>query len=67
MSERLLDRIHQPNDVKQLSAQEVEQLCGEIRQFLLDHIAKTGIQSGRSRTDSSAAPCFPDTPGPDRF
>jgi len=42
MSERLLDRIHQPNDVKQLSAQEVEQLCGEIRQFLLDHIAKTG-------------------------
>ena len=42
MSELLLDRIHQPNDVKQLSAQEIEQLCGEIRQFLLDHIAKTG-------------------------
>ena len=42
MSKLLLDRIQQPSDLAQLSAPEVEQLCGEIRQFLLEHIAKTG-------------------------
>lgn len=42
MSKLLLDRIQQPSDLAQLSAPEVEQLCREIRQFLLEHIAKTG-------------------------
>ena len=42
MSKLLLDQIQQPSDLAPLSAPEVEQLCGEIRQFLLEHIAKTG-------------------------
>lgn len=42
MSESLLERITQPSDLKDLSAQQTEQLCGEIRRFLLEHISKTG-------------------------
>lgn len=42
MGSSLLDRIDQPSDLKKLSAQQVEQLCTEIRQFLLDNISKTG-------------------------
>ena len=38
----LLDSINQPSDLKQLNKQQVEQLCAEIRQFLLDNISKTG-------------------------
>ena len=40
--ESLLDRIHQPSDVKKLTDAQVEQLCAEIRQFLLESISKTG-------------------------
>ena len=40
--ESLLDKIHQPSDVKKLTDQQVEQLCVEIRQFLLESISKTG-------------------------
>ena len=40
--ESLLDKIHQPSDVKKLTDQQVEQLCAEIRQFLLESISKTG-------------------------
>ena len=38
----LLDGIDQPSDLKQLNKQQVEQLCAEIRQFLLENISKTG-------------------------
>ena len=38
----LLDSIDQPSDLKQLNEQQVEQLCAEIRQFLLENISKTG-------------------------
>ena len=42
MKTLLLDNINQPSDLKQLDPRQVEQLCAEIRHFLLDNISKTG-------------------------
>ena len=42
MGTPLLNSINQPGDLKKLNAQQVEQLCAEIRQFLLENISKTG-------------------------
>lgn len=42
MKDTLLEQIDQPEDLKKLSGQQTVQLCGEIRQFLLENIAKTG-------------------------
>ena len=42
MESLLLDNINQPSDLKQLNHQQVEQLCTEIRHFLLENISKTG-------------------------
>ena len=38
----LLDRIERENDVKNLRAEELEELAGEIRQFLIEKISLTG-------------------------
>ena len=38
----VLDRINQANDIKYLSEAQLEELPGEIRQFLIEHISKTG-------------------------
>ena len=38
----VLDRINQPNDIKYLSETQLEELPGEIRQFLIEHLSKTG-------------------------
>ncbi len=38
----VLDRINKPNDIKNLSEQELAALPGEIRQFLIEHLSKTG-------------------------
>ncbi len=38
----VLEKIKQPNDIKKLSEQELEILPGEIRQFLIEHLSKTG-------------------------
>lgn len=38
----LLERIHDPADLKQLSVDELEVLAGEIRQFLVEKLAVTG-------------------------
>ncbi len=38
----LLERIHKPNDVKQLSESELPLLAEEIRQFLIDSLSNTG-------------------------
>ena len=38
----LLDSINQPADLKQLNEKQVEQLCEDIRSFLLKNISKTG-------------------------
>lgn len=38
----LLDKINNPNDIKNLSLKELEELADEIRVFLLDNVSKTG-------------------------
>lgn len=38
----VLDKIKQPNDIKNLTEEELAALPGEIRSFLIDHLSKTG-------------------------
>ena len=38
----ILDTIHSPDDVKALTDEEAKQLCGELRDFLVDRVSKTG-------------------------
>ena len=38
----VLDRIKKVNDIKQLNQEELEELQEEIRDFLVENIAKTG-------------------------
>ena len=38
----VLDRIKKVNDIKQLNEEELEELQEEIRDFLVENIAKTG-------------------------
>ena len=38
----LLERIERENDIKKLKPQELEELAGEIRQFLIEKISMTG-------------------------
>ncbi|HEV2991247.1 MAG TPA: 1-deoxy-D-xylulose-5-phosphate synthase N-terminal domain-containing protein, partial [Candidatus Angelobacter sp.] len=42
----LLDTIHSPSDIKQLSLQELQQLAGEIRERLITVLANTGGHLG---------------------
>lgn len=37
-----LDKIDLPRDIKSLSKDELDVLCGEIRQFLVDNLSRTG-------------------------
>ena len=43
MHPSLLQNISQPSDLKRLNSAQIQQLCGEIRQFLLDSVSKTDI------------------------
>lgn len=38
----ILERIASPADVKQLSREELEPLCGELRRFLVESVSRTG-------------------------
>lgn len=38
----LIDKINSPKDIKNLSFEELERLCAQIRAFLIDNISKTG-------------------------
>lgn len=38
----LLDRVNFPEDVKQLNTKELDDLCAQIREFLIDSVSKTG-------------------------
>lgn len=40
--EKVLDQIHTSQDVKKLDAEELEQLCGEIREEILSVVSKNG-------------------------
>ena len=42
MSFPLLEKISQPSDLKALSKEQIDQLCDEIREFLLENVSKTG-------------------------
>jgi 1-deoxy-D-xylulose-5-phosphate synthase len=39
---KFLEQINSPEDVKRLSVPELKELAGEIRQFILDSVSKTG-------------------------
>ncbi len=39
---KLLDKINSPEDLKGLSVKDLEILCGELREFLVDKVSKTG-------------------------
>lgn len=38
----MLDSIHQPADLRDLSIDQLEELCAEIREFILEKVSKTG-------------------------
>lgn len=38
----ILEKIHSPADVKQLSEEQTELLCSELRQFLIEQVSRTG-------------------------
>lgn len=38
----ILDKVHGPEDIRGLSSEESKQLADEIRDFLLEHVSKTG-------------------------
>ncbi len=40
--ENLLNKVTSSNEIKNLSVAEVKALCGEIREFLIDKVSKTG-------------------------
>ncbi len=42
MEYKLLDKISSPSDVKKIDAHEMPALCQEIREFLINNVAKTG-------------------------
>lgn len=37
----ILENIHTPADVKALDREQLEPLCRELRQFLVEHVSKT--------------------------
>ncbi len=39
---KLLDSIHHPSDIKNISEDQIPQLCQEIREFLIQSISQTG-------------------------
>ncbi|MEG1658025.1 MAG: 1-deoxy-D-xylulose-5-phosphate synthase [Oscillibacter sp.] len=38
----ILESIHSPADVKALNGEQLTQLCGELRRFLIENVSKTG-------------------------
>ena len=38
----MLEKINSPQDIKSLSLNELEELCAEIREFMIDSVSKTG-------------------------
>lgn len=42
MAEKIIDRVNSPQDIKKLQTQELQQLCREIRNILIETTSKTG-------------------------
>jgi len=40
--ESVLDSINFPDDIKKLNLEQLKQLAGEIRSFLIEKVSKTG-------------------------
>ena len=38
----ILDRVNSPQDVKNLNRKDLKTLCAEVREFLVEHVSKTG-------------------------
>ncbi len=38
----ILNRVNDPKDIRSMSEEELEALCGELRDFLITHVARTG-------------------------
>ena len=38
----ILEKIHDPNDIKLLNAPQTQLLCTELREFLMTHVSQTG-------------------------
>ena len=57
MEKNLIDRINSPQDVKALSEKEANQLCSQIREFLLNNVPKTGghLASNLGATEMTVA------------
>ena len=45
---KLLDKIDSPQDLKNLKKSELNQLCSEIREFIIDLVSKNGGHFGAS-------------------
>lgn len=46
MAYKLLEQVNNPGDLKKLPEDLLPQLCGETREFLLDHVSRTGGHLG---------------------
>ena len=46
MSEKLLDKINYPSDLRQLKKNQLEQVVGELRSEVIDVVSETGGQLG---------------------
>jgi len=46
MAYKLLEQVNNPGDLKKLPEDQLPQLCGEARQFLLEHVSRTGGHLG---------------------
>ena len=38
----ILDRVNSPQDVKSLNRKDLNEFCSEVREFLVEHVSKTG-------------------------
>ena len=48
MKDPVLDRISRPADLRDLTTEELRQLCGEIREFIIDVVSRGGGHLGAS-------------------
>ncbi len=57
MEYKYLDKINSPSDIKALSKKEIPELCGEIREFLVENVERTGghLASNLGVTELSVA------------
>lgn len=57
--DKLLDKIKSPENLKNLTADELTALCGEIREFLIDSVSETGghLASNLGIVELSVALC----------